>query len=571
MDDKDEVLPVLDGLQTGVVATNDLDKLLPGVRYSSIRDSLRSTGVARLDKEFYLAADFDTDGKVLSMAAAVSRTPKTAYKYLKEVPDFKETVSDRRTRIDLYHTISEREGTINNAIKKAAAMISQHGKYKVRDARQGKRPKSKVLSDLLILLTYFSENVNSSPDEGVVTGSRGMEQVVRRGGRQAMIEGDLFLRQVWRDTTIPQLANKKYSLPILLQAIPSANIEEVSEVFALGLEAFYWVPPREKISEITNPTTPEAKTLVSKIFSPKILQQLRKNGKALLEPSLLIHIKHGGTDASIFGESMVEPAMGDLAYSRALRSLDFVTIESLINRLTVIKIGDPNKESDYHNIANAQARVNTFRNLLGQLGPNMMIVWAGHDIEAVDIGAHNKLLDSTPRIQLTTDAMKTALGVPEPVLTGSAPGGKGVAWAGLLSLGAVVEELQEEFEQALTQLGKRIAMENGFEDADVVWEFENAVSIDKESNAKIMLQGYQFGLIGKQSALEALGKDYEAERLRRANEEERGDSEIFTPPPVQSGGPQGQQGTSIEEEPGRTGNDPNKLGPDRDLEDKEME
>jgi hypothetical protein len=238
----------------------------------------------------------------------------------------------------------------------------------------------------------------------------------------------------------------------------------------------------------------------------------------------------------------------------------------LINRLTVIKIGDPNENSDYHNLPTAQARVNTFRSLLGQLGPNMLVVWAGHDIETVDVGAHQKLLDSSERVKLTTEAVKTAMGVPEPVLTGSAPGGKGVAWAGLLSLGAVVEELQEEWAQTLTQLGKQIATENGFEDADIIWEFENAVSADKESNAKIMIQAYQFGLIGRESAIHALGKDYEAERLRRGKEKERGDDDLFVPPNVQPG-PGGQQGVTPGEQPGRPSKDPNKLGPDRPPED----
>jgi len=569
---KDETVALLPTIETGTLVSNSLDEILPGDQYSTIKTNLKQNGIAKVSDDIYIAADFDSSGNVLSLAAAVSRTPKTSYNYLRAVPDFKEsTLAGRKARINFYHTVANKEGVINNAIKKAAAMISQRGAYKVRDAKQGKRPKAKVLSDLLVLLNYFAENVNSSHEEGVVTGSRGMVQIVRRGGRQAMIEGDLFIREVWRDVKVPQLANRVYSLPILLQAIPSGDIEEVLEIFAIGLELFYWVPPGDKLSQITGPTTPEAKELVSKIFTPKIQAELRKSGKVILEPSLLIHIKHGGTDISVFGESMVEPALADLAYHRALRSLDFVTIESLINRLTVIKIGDPNKESDYHNLATAQARVNTFRNLLGQLGPNMMVVWAGHDVEALDIGAHDKLLDATARMSQTIEAVKTAMGVPEPVLTGSAPGGKGVAWAGLLSLGAVVEELQEEFSQALTQLGKRIAVENGFEDADVIWEFENAVSIDKESNAKIMLQAYQYGLIGKQSAIEAIGKNYEAERLRRSSEDERGDADLFGPPPIQSGGPQGQQGVNPESQPGRERVDPNKLGPDRELEDKEMD
>ena len=535
---------------------NQLDKIFPGADLSDVRNSLRTTGLAAY-REAKITADFDSQGNVLAIAAAVPRKAINSEQWLRDnVADFatfaasSSDASARKQKIDLYYKVARSEGIINNAIKKSASLVSQKGSFKVRYAKQGKRPVKVVVDELLRVLTWWQENVNSSDLNAVVTGSRGITQIIRRGSRQAMIEGDLFLRQVWDEVEIP-LQSKKYSLPILLQSIPTADIDIPKELGA-GMELFYW-KPSQTLMQYIDSKDPDIRKVIDKVMTPKVKTELKKKGKVLLDPSLLTHIKHGGTDTDIFGQSMVEPAMTDLAYSRALKMLDFVTIGSLVNRMLIVKIGDPNKDSDYHNLAVAQARVNTFRRLItGDVGPNMLIVWAGHDIEKLDIGAHDTLLDTKDRHKLSQDSLKASLGVPDSILMGSVDGGaRGAGWLGFIALATLIEELREEFAQVITQLGNRIAVENGFDEVDLTWEFSQSLLADREANATIMLQAYDRGLLSRRSTLEELDKSYDAERIRKEDEVETDDIELFMPPPVPTGGPGGNQGTDPESQPGR--------------------
>lgn len=551
----------------------NIDDLFTGDSYAGVREALKETGVARYN-DITIAAHLDEDDNVLAMAAAISREPVRSEKFLRdEVPDLNIKGSlSRQQKLELYHQIANKEGIINNAIKKKASLISQEGHFMVRSARQGKRPRKAVIDDLLTLLTFWQDNVNSADAESAITGSRGLRQVIRRGSRQAIIEGDLFLRQQWTSIKIPQLNNKRFKLPMLLQALPSSEVEVSEDIVGLGVDVFFWKPSSSKIQKLLKPRDKEVKDVIDKVIDKEILNELLKRRKAFLDPALLIHIKHAGVDTDAYGQSDVEAALTDVAYSRALKSLDFVTIDSLINRMLVIKIGDENPDSDFHNLAVAQHRVNVFRNLIREVGPNMLVVWAGHDIDKVDIGAHNQILDTDERHKLAKDLIKLAAGVPDPLLTGSAEGGKAVAWAGFIALASVAAELQEEFAQSFTQLGKRIATENRFDDVDVIYEFSHRLLADKEANAKIMLSAFDRGALSYRTLLEEVGKDFDVEKERKGDELEKGDVELFKPPEIPRGGPSGNVGTDPSDQPGRPDKTSKpKLGPDRDREDKSLD
>jgi hypothetical protein len=545
---------------------NRLEAILPGDQFSSVRSNLRSHGIAEWTEGGKIAADFDSKGNVVAIAAAVSRTPQDSEDWLRDnVPDFdtfsNQNINDfgvRQQRLQLFHQVTRSEGMVNNAIKKTASLIAQDGSFKIRFVKQGKRPAKAVEDELKKILVFWQENVNSSDEEGTITGSRGLKQIVRRGARQSMIEGDLFMRQLWEKTDVPILG-KSYSLPMLMQAIPSQDIY-IPKQTGVGAELLYWRPSNTVIQNLTAKET-NIRKVVQKSLSPKVINELKKTGMYLLDPSLVTHIKHGGTDTDVFGQSAVEPAMTDLAYGRALKMLDFVTISALVNRMLIIKIGDPNKESDYHNLSVAQSRVNVFRKLItGQVGPNMMIVWAGHDIEKLDVGAHDQILNTDGRHEIAKEGLKVSLGVPDSVLMGSVEGGaRGAGWLGFIALSTVAEELKEEFAQVITQLGTRIAMENNFDDVDLIWEFNKTLLADKEANSKVMLQAYDRGLLSRRSMIEELDKDFDAEKVRKQIEEEEGDDELFEPPmPVQlKGGPGGLQGSDPKSRPGRPTNKDN--------------
>ena len=251
-----------------------LGEVFPG--QTSLQNSLKERGIAKTrtksGEDLFIAADIDADGKVLAMAAAVSRVPIRADKYLQDnVPDLKKTKDlTRNKKIELFREIAKKDGIMNNAIKKKAALVSQDGEFKIRSARQGKRPRITVANELLTLLTFWQESVNSVDEGAAITGSRGLTQLIRRGTRQAMIEGDTFLRTEWKKVKVPQLDNKIFKLPMVMQALPSDEIVIHEELLGIA-ELFVWKPSGEKIRALTTPRDPQVKKIISESFSSEVL------------------------------------------------------------------------------------------------------------------------------------------------------------------------------------------------------------------------------------------------------------------------------------------------------------
>lgn len=515
------------------MSPTQLDQIFKGM--PQVAKDLRDNGVAMVHnhngKAVVMGAGFDNSGQLISTAAAVPRSPGKSEDFLKEVEDFSSTSGDRTTLLDLYDRVYLREGVVNNAINKSAALVATDGTFKVRYVK-GKRGISgdKRAEELRLILQYWVENVNARAEDGPVTGARGLKAFISQGVRLALKQGDHFGRQVWTDTAIPVLGSN-YSLPMGLQTFDARTIEIPEGLEGTDIELFYWVPPADFIDTLSDPADPNIKEQLDRLIPSDVKNALIADGQYLLDPSLMIHIKHRGTATSNYGESMIEPAMNEIAYKRALQALDIVTIENLINRLVIIMIGSDKPESVYHKQEVSSSRMNMMSNMLRRVGPAATIIWPGPDLEVKEIGAHNGILDTNERYAQTESRIRSALGVPSALLTGDTASGKAAGWAAILGLAAELSELQDQYAQAFKTIAERIAFENGYEDVDVTWEFNQALLANKEEHASMVLNVAKLGGLSFQTILEELGFDFEAELVRMQDDVDNDRrEELFGPP-----------------------------------------
>ena len=85
-----------------------------------------------------------------------------------------------------------------------------------------------------------------------------------------------------------------------------------------------------------------------------------------------------------------------------------------------------------------------------------------------------------------------------------------MGWAATVGLAAQLGELQNQYGQALKSLAERIALENGFEDVDVVWEFNQSLLVNKTENAAVAKEGLNMGAIDFETYLDQIGLSFEA-------------------------------------------------------------
>lgn len=512
-----------------------LESVFPGDEYSSVRSGLLSTGVSqsvgRDGQTVTMVADI-RDGKVFNVAAAIPRTPGKAENFLRQVRDFTASTLQKSDRIDLFHRIYRGEGLVNNAINKAASLIATDGDFKIHAIRgkrgRGQNSNARAL-EFYEVLKHFKTHVNARALDSVIQGARGVKSFVTQGVRQALIEGDSIHRTIWDTYDVPALG-KAYSLPMNIMTFSSKFIEVPKELETVNAEVLVWKPPREFIRSLTEGKDHVKKTL-DKLIPSDVRAALIKDGEYILDQALLIHVKHRGIGVEVFGESMIEPAMTDIAYKRALQALDVVTIENLINRLVIIKVGSDDVKSAYHKPEGARERLALLQRMFQNVGPASTILWAGPDIDVVEVSAHNKILETDERYAAADRRIRQALGIPAVLLTGEGSDGKAAGWAAIVGLAAQLRDLQEQFANTMTQIAERIAVENGFEDVQVSWEFYEDLLINKEEVVNKILKEYQLGLISVTTALEELDHDPDVEIGRMEDDVAAGyRDEAFGPP-----------------------------------------
>lgn len=544
-----------------------LDDLFSGDKNETLRKEIIATGKYAprgSNKELRIQTRELEDGRHEVVAlAALSRDPGKTSDFIGTIADFADLNSKPTTnltnKVKQYREIYKNEGIINNAVNKAAALIGVGGRFKVRHARRGKS--RRAMEDLQMLLDYFTVNVNSSSLAGVVTSERGMKAVIHNGVRHALVEGDWVARQQWTKINLPSVGSA--SLPMTLQTISVVNLEPVVELAGLG-ELWYWKPDSTLIGMLVNGSkVKEIDNVLKKLVDAKTRDELKKNNRVLLTPALLLHVKHRGFATDPVGESIIESAKLGIRLSRALTAIDLVSMENVINRLTIVQVGSADPKSPYSKADVAAARAALMQSFFEDVSPSMVIVWQGDDVKVTDVGSNKSVLDLNERYRIADQKIKMAIGLPDALLMGSQSDGSGASWASMVGAAAQMQELANSFAAVLTTLGERIAMENGYDGVDLMWEFDSSLMADFKETRVQNRADYILGLSSIRSMIAAAGRDPDAEFLakcaeRGLNPDTATFAEAFSPPQGLPGqAPGGIQGQGDGKDPGagRTPND----------------
>jgi len=576
MDNKKDQPAVPDAIHDSAMSTGStelvempghmrLGTLFNGEEFAVVRQSLIDKGEYVTSKNVtkaVLRKREDGDYDILSLAT-VSRSPGRSDTYLDTIEDYEPITGNRAQEVERYWNIYLNEGIINNATNKIAAILGGKGSFKVRKAKKGKKRKPE--QELEEILFQWSRLVNAgvaSPlttgrgmQPGVITGSRGLTALNHQAVRFALVEGSWIGRDTWAQQELRGLG--VFTLPMTIQTISTANLVPVEELLGTGIELFIWKPPNTFVEQIRRPKTPEIKKLIDKYIPSKIRNELKKKGEYLLDPALLMHVKHRGKDTEPFGESFIRPAMPALAYSQSLLRLDVTSMQNLINRLTIVMVGAD--EGPYSKEDVMQARQTLMDSLFQDPGPNMTIIWAGQDVKVEDVGAHSSVLELDERFKGAEARVKVSLGVPDALLSGTTTDGKSAGWAATVGASAQLEELADSFSTVWTTLAERIAIENGFEDLDIVWQWDQSLIADKIAERNQVRNDYRVGLSTIRGALVAQGKDPDAEYKQRAfekglvivDDDNPTWEVVFAPPQGLQGQGEGRPGDGDKTEPDR--------------------
>lgn len=508
---------------------------------SGAADAIRRDGIGAFrskdGKEYVVAADLDEQGHVVAFAAAIPRSPGRSLDYISSVDDFAKdliaSVQDRWTNTQIFHRVYSQEGIVNNAINKMASLVATKGAFKVKSVK-GTKGKSgdKKAEEFETLLNWWKDNVNGRMDTGLITGDRGLNSFTVQGARLAMIEGDHIARHFWpkQAQVVPNLGN--YTLPMNLQTFSVQNIYVPPGLELTNLEILYWQPPKTLVSLVNSSPDKNVQNTLKKIMGSDVISQIQSTGRYYLDPSLMIHVKHRGTGISMFGQSLIEPALASIRYRRALDALELTVISNVIARLVIVMVGSDNEKSVYHKQEVSSARLGLLQRTMRNAGPAATVLWAGPDIEIKQVSAHDALPEMGERFKIAERRILMDIGVPSVLLIGEGGDGKAVSFAAALSVAGMLSELQDQYAQVFRSIAEVIGTENGFDQVDVVWEWEDNILDNKEAAATMILQWFMAGLLSTKTALEQIGQDYDAETTRQNADVTNGVKTVAYGPPI---------------------------------------
>lgn len=546
-----------------------------GTEYEGVKQSIIKNGFyenPETRKKLYVqtktldGVDPDKDREIVAIAA-VARDPGLTQDYIDTIQDYLDkTGGDRAKTIRQYWNIYKQEGIVNNAVNKYAAILSAGGSFQVRNVRKGKQQKAVETAEQI--LDYVNRNVNAPLPDGIATASRGLKALTEQGIRMALVEGDFMGREVWDNHQIGTLGS--FSLPLTIQTLSMEFMEPLKELGGLG-EFWYWKPSSDMAKlikgEVTTLPKP-AKLIVKKLFDNDLIKQIKKDGKALLDPALLLHVKHRGSDRDLYGESFIEPAKMGIRYLTSVTQTDMVSMESIINRLLIVMVGSSDPKSPYSQSDVAVARASLMQSFFDDPGPTMTIVWQGDDVKIENVSAMDSMLDLAERHAIGERKVVVALGIPASLLDGSSAMGASAGWASLIAASGMAEHLGSAFARLWTELGIRILEENGFVDIDIEYQYDRTNLVDKEQERNQNRNDYAAGLSSIRSAIATTGRDPDVEFQQRCFEKGLDPTsatweQVFMPPQGLAG-----QGTGVTPPIGPAGgpnpHDPSgtPLGPD---------
>lgn len=528
MTDMPDVAPVAGTVPVHVPGRTTVEKLFAGAQFDAVRRDLIEHGVyhhktasgTQRDLVVRTLPEENGEHRIVSLAA-VSRDPGLAYDFVSLLADYQAKTRSRQTYVTLLWELYQSHGMINNAINKQSGLIATDGEFMVRKAKRGKArnavPRAKAILHHWARLVN-APTLNPANQSAVITGSRGLQSITRQACRVALVEGSWVARHVWQSVEVPGESGK-IDLPITIQTISTTQLEPVQELINTVAELFYWVPPQALLRQLRTPTSKELGNIVKRLIPKDLQKVLMKDNKVLLDPSLLMHVKHRGRDGVPFGESALECALPAVAYEQSILRLDVVSMQNLINRLTIVMIGSDDPQSPYAKEDVTMARASLMQSFFEDPGPNMTIIWAGNDVEVKDVGAHQSVLDLNERMQLARDGVRTAMGVPGALLAGELDSSKAAGWASMLGIKAQIADLNDQLENIWTTLGEQILLENGFTELEVEYNFSPIVMDDAQERS-LSQQEYKTGLRSIRSAVRAAGLDPELEFMQRAIEQD---------------------------------------------------
>ncbi len=260
---------------------------------------------------------------------------------------------------------------------------------------------------------------------------------------------------------------------------------------------------------------------LSKELPDSLKIRIQQDGRIVLPPEHFTMLHYKRDCSRLWADPIILPIMNDLRYKQVLRRLDISVAESIINPITIFKLGDtpggfaPTKEQ-FQNLAN----------LLKTPVATKTLVWSDlieveqHIVDAKEVFAMEKYHE------VDLDILN-GLGVSLTLINGGAGGGGGGGGSKGAQAFLSVRTLLERLEDGRQEFMKFLAVELEFIRKAMGWKRAPKVTWDQmnlrdeAARERIMIELRDRKIISNESLLDMFDMDNDIEMSRKGREEKQ--------------------------------------------------
>jgi len=473
------------------------------------------------------------------MAGTLPSNTKSGYNFLVDAKDYEADNVERRDKILLSRKAVKYEGIIASAIEALVEVPTLGGWYiNCKD------------EDLRKLCYYWAKWFNSMGDTGAIHSDETTVQTV--GGIelasmhwlwQLYQDGDSIFTEQWEHIPVPELGGKRFNLPSKYIDHDVAECEISEALASMGVEVIR-VEMDDDVKAVVEGTgdLSDDQKLLRDTIPEELLKKMKETTetKYILPSEFTTHFTRKNNERDAWGQPFTVKCFPSLAYKHRLRNLDLATIDGLIQRVWIVKIG---MENEKHPLAYpTNDRVLLAVSAFQKLQTQNFLIWSGPDLTTEEFGSNvNNVLGLSDRYNNADYDILSALGVPRVLIDGGGTGvSKGIE--GYAKTIAQMERYQIMIGRWIESKLRQIAVENNFKDEFPTFHWNFLKMQDKEKAKTIVSKVYENGGMGIRSYLNMSGM-FADEIIEEAQDEKNKNLKDTLPKPnIPFTGPQDREG-----------------------------
>jgi hypothetical protein len=361
---------------------------------------------------------------------------------------------------------------------------------------------------------------------------------------------------------------RKGRIPIRYSCLPPFRVRITGSILFDTRYYNYAIAENDRM-KLLNPEKfmgPEERYL-SKEIPESLRMRIQKDSRIPLLPEHFTMLHYKRDCSRLWADPIILPIMNDLRYKQVLRRLDISVAESIINPITIFKLG-----KTVEGFAPTKDQFQNLANLLKTPVATKTLVWS----DLIEVEQHivdAKEVFTTEKYKEVDIDILNGLGVSLTLINGGAGGsqGKGQGAQAFLSVRTLLERLEDgrqEFMKFLNQELELVRKAMGWKRSPVVtWDQMNLR--DEAARERIMIELRDRKIISNETLLDMLDMNNDIEMSRKKREAKATDKSGI----IQSVGPfEEQVRVQKNEDPARLTIDVNKqqMENQKDLSEKQM-